>query len=54
MLLLEFVSIPASHFYNHLITACIEYSWNSPLQLTLWKCTVDYKKAENIKQAARL
>lgn len=49
MSLVELVSIPASHFYNHLITAFIEYSWNSPLQLMLWKHSVDYKKAENIK-----
>lgn len=54
MPLVELVSFPASHFYNRLITACIGYSWNSPLQLTLWKCTVDCKKVGNIKQAARL
>lgn len=46
MPLVELVSIPAAHFYNHLITACIEYSWNSPWQLALWKCTVDCKKVE--------
>lgn len=50
MLLIELVSIPAPRFYNHLITACIECSWNSPLQLLLWKCTVDYKKVQNFKE----
>lgn len=34
-LLIELVSVPASRFYNHLITACIEYSWDLPLQLML-------------------
>lgn len=34
-LLIELVSVPASRFYNHLITACSAYSWDLPWQLML-------------------